>query len=109
MKPEQIVPIKQEEKKSTFNDFIKLDQELKVQEAVDVLTKFHDNSTQQDVLDAFPNLKSAYENHENAKVVFSQAAGVQGVLSMKISNESGIHLSDTKVNQHSGQPMAHWS
>ena len=111
MKPDQINQTSApQEKKSSFSEFIKLGQELTLQEAVDVFTKFHSNSTQKAVLDAFMNLRLATEQNKNAKVVFSKAAGLEGgILSMKIFDENGKYLSDTKVNEYSGQPVPHWS
>ena len=94
--------------KENFNTFVELNKPMTVREAVQVLAEFHGVS-EENVLAAFMNLKNDVDKEGYTATFYktlNQSADAMGV---EVKDEKNNWVSNSKIDQYTGQPMQHAS
>jgi len=91
----------------SFKEFIKLDQPMSPQEAIEKLSAFHKTSAE-NILVAFPNLKFSLEKPEEGETIKFEETVNSGYpcISIKTYNKNGEFIRSELINEFTGQPQA---
>ena len=91
----------------TFRNFIKLNEKLTIDEAIEKLSSFHNNTNPQNILNAFLNLRDAKKNNEGTIIFEEGVRNGSSCISMRHYNNNGGFISNSLIDEETGQPMTH--
>lgn len=92
--------------KVDFVNFVELNKQMTVLEAVKILAEFHGTSDQ-NVLNAFMNLRNDMDKEGYTAVFQNSINNSTSCLSVVVNGPDGHQVSSSKMDKYTGQPMAH--
>lgn len=95
-------------KKDSFEKSIEIGKHLTVQEAIEKLSLYHNNTSQDSILAAFFNLRNFFQEEKNGTVVFNIGANPD-TLTMRffVNGKEKNPMYYDIVNRYTGNPGQH--